>query len=283
MRGDCCGLHTSTMEASNLSGKTLLIVHEGGFGDSLQVLCFVRPLTRRAARVTLSVPPKLVEFVRYNLGESVDVVAAGPGSTFVDDYQFDEYIWGWSTADLFEALPAFEPLHAPTALRRSMFDRRSLQIGICWAAADWADLPESNSRSISDLTLLEPLLSLEGVDWHNLQVGASATQAENYPKLRYPNPPLTTFADTANLIAGLDAIVTVDTAVCHLAGRLGTPTFALLRHVADDRWGFGETTPWYPSMRLIREHRLDDWPGAIGTLANHLSSLRCDERPLRLF
>jgi hypothetical protein len=262
---------------TDLSDKTLLIVHTGGFGDGLQLLCFVRPLARRAAHVILGVPPELIELATYNLGDCAEIVAVEPGLLYEQIYQFDEYIIGWSMADVFEDLPTFEPLRTPRPRSKSAVDRQSLQIGICWAASNWHGLPVSG-RSVGDIGLLKPLFSLEGISWHCLQVGPLPTGIGMYPHLRYPDPPLTTFADTANLIAGLDAVVSVDTAVCHLAGRLGAPTFTLLQYVADEKWGFDETTAWYPSMRLIRQPRMDDWSGAIETLASQLSTLRHLER-----
>jgi hypothetical protein len=260
---------------TDLSDKTVLLVHTGGFGDSLQLMCFVRPLARRAARVIVGVPPELFELATYNLGDCAEIVAVGTEPQYESVYRFDAYIYGWSIVDLFEAVPTFEPLHAPRPLSWSTFDRASLHVGIGWAASDEAGSIPSE-RSIKDMALLEPLFSLEEVSWHSLQVGLSASQT--HPRLRRPDPPLATFADSANLIASLDAVVTVDTALCHLAGRLGVPTFTLLQHVADERWGFGDTTAWYPSMRLIRERRMGDWSEAIGTLAHHLSVLRDEAR-----
>jgi hypothetical protein len=257
---------------TDLSDKTLLIVQDGGFGDTLNFLCFIRPLATRAARVILSVPGELVEFVTHNFGDCAQVVPFDANAVYENVYHVTEYVWGWwSAAGLFEGVPLFEPLRAPHPIPRSTFDTRSRQVGICWAASDLPGNPPS-PRSINDLALLEPLFSLQRIEWHSLQVGASASHAERCPQLRRPDPPLITFEDTANLIAGLDAVVSVDTAVCHLAGRLGIPTFTLLHYVADDRWGLGGTTAWYPTMRLIREHRRDDWPSAIGELAHHLQA-----------
>jgi hypothetical protein len=279
---------------TNLAEKTLLVVHEGGFGDSLQLLCFMRSLAKRAKRVILSVPPELATLVAHNFGHIVDIVEAGPALRYLQ-YRFDEFIWGWSLPDLYDGVPEFEPLRAPHPVRRSILGATSLQVGICWVAADHQGSSIPDGRSVSDPTMLEPLFSLEHVEWHSLQVGPSRTQCDRYPFARQPHPPLTTFADTANLMSGLDAIVTVDTAVCHLAGRLGIPTFTLLRYVPDEKWGFGDTTSWYPSMRLIRHPEPDNWPSAIRILVDHLSSIGDDERsrstiaddrsrsPLRLF
>jgi hypothetical protein len=72
-----------------------------------------------------------------------------------------------------------------------------------------------------------------------------------------------TFGDTADLIADLDLVVTVDTGLAHLAGCLGVPTYLLLPFCSEFRWGLGDRTPWYPSMRLVRQAGLGDWGGVV--------------------
>jgi ADP-heptose:LPS heptosyltransferase len=87
------------------------------------------------------------------------------------------------------------------------------------------------------------------------------------------------FADTAALVQGLDAVVTVDTSVAHLAGGVGRPVLMLSRFDACWRWGLqGETTPWYASMRIFRQHRYGDWTLALQQLCDALARLDVDQR-----
>jgi ADP-heptose:LPS heptosyltransferase len=82
------------------------------------------------------------------------------------------------------------------------------------------------------------------------------------------------FADTAALMAGLDLIISVDTAPAHLAGALGRPVWILLPLIPDWRWGLhGEETPWYPTMRLFRQPARGDWDSVIRRLADELQRL----------
>ena len=82
------------------------------------------------------------------------------------------------------------------------------------------------------------------------------------------------FLDTARCIADLDLVITVDTSVAHLAGAMGKPVWVLLSFVPDWRWGVHTAqTPWYPSMRLYRQQRVGDWPGALNTVADDLTRL----------
>jgi ADP-heptose:LPS heptosyltransferase len=80
------------------------------------------------------------------------------------------------------------------------------------------------------------------------------------------------FAETAGLIANLDLVITIDTAVAHLAGAMGKPVWVLLKHVPDWRWMMGrEDSPWYPSMRLFRQEKLGDWAAPVRRIVKELS------------
>jgi hypothetical protein len=110
---------------------------------------------------------------------------------------------------------------------------------------------------------IAPLLARTDIEWHTLQVGERAVEADRYPSLVRPWPPLITFGDTADLIAELDMVVAVDTAVGHLAGCLGAPTYLMLPFCSEYRWGLEDRTPWYPSMQLVRQPAAGDWAGAV--------------------
>jgi ADP-heptose:LPS heptosyltransferase len=69
----------------------------------------------------------------------------------------------------------------------------------------------------------------------------------------------------------MDAVIAVDTAVCHLAGSMGVPTILLLRYSADWKWGVNDTTPWYPSMRILRQPEPGDWPGLVARMRTLLT------------
>ena len=79
------------------------------------------------------------------------------------------------------------------------------------------------------------------------------------------------FVDTASIIKSLDLVISVDSAIAHLAGSLGKPTWLLLNYVPDWRWGLGgENTDWYPSMRIFRQEKPGDWSGLLKTVRVHL-------------
>ena len=81
-------------------------------------------------------------------------------------------------------------------------------------------------------------------------------------------------ADTAALIEACDVIVSVDTAVAHLAAALGKPTWILLPYNADWRWlATGNTSPWYPSVTLLRQSKFGEWDDVMHQLADKLREL----------
>jgi hypothetical protein len=132
----------------------------------------------------------------------------------------------------------------------------------------WAGNPENCHSRKRDIPLerMTPLLRVPGVEFFSLQLGASA------PAMTDCTADLKDFADTAALIAELDLVISVDTAVAHLAGALGLPVWTLLPFVPDWRWGMtGETTSWYPTMRLFRQPSHEDWDSVIAQAAQELA------------
>ena len=142
----------------------------------------------------------------------------------------------------------------------------------------WAGNPKHlNDRNRSlPLALLAPLLTRPGRRWVSLQVGARSADiaaAGLVDRLEDLSPGLVDFAATAAALARLELLITVDTAVAHLAGTLGVPTWLLLPHAPDWRWGTtGEATPWYASVRLWRQPAAGDWAALLPRLMESLPS-----------
>jgi ADP-heptose:LPS heptosyltransferase len=117
------------------------------------------------------------------------------------------------------------------------------------------------------------MLSIEGVAYINLQpdssLGAKLTRKSSTPVTT-----LQDLADTAAIIDELDLVISVDTAVAHLGGASGPPVWTLLPFVPDWRWGLEtQTTPWFPTMRLFRQPKIEDWKSVIQRVAEELKKL----------
>jgi ADP-heptose:LPS heptosyltransferase len=126
------------------------------------------------------------------------------------------------------------------------------------------------------------VLQTSGIAWYSLQTGDRGQELAQLPPAIHVQdlaPCLHDFGDTALLLDQLDLVITVDTAVAHLAGALGKPVWVLLSAVPDWRWGVdGEQTPWYPTMRLFRQARAGDWAAVMLRVAQTLAAWRESER-----
>jgi ADP-heptose:LPS heptosyltransferase len=124
------------------------------------------------------------------------------------------------------------------------------------------------------LAALRPLLELPQVQLVSLQQDVTAEDADllrGYPQVIQTTGRLRDFAETAAVIARLDVVVSVDTAVAHLAGAMGKPLLLLLPFAADFRWLRERSdSPWYPTARLFRQREFNDWAGAVDDLRHAL-------------
>jgi len=247
----------------DLSDKTILVLSEQGVGDNIQMLRFLAPLADRARSVIVKVYPRLVPLVQANVDERVTVMINGVDKPFV----FDRYTNIMSLPHLFGRLPTFVPWHGPGRRSPLAARMRPIRAGICWAGNPFYGNDEQRSMP---LAYIAPLLDRPDVEWYSLQVGERAGDADRYPTIRRPWPPLVNFGETADLIAELDVVVSVDTAVAHLAGYLDIPTYLMVPCIADLRWGLGDRTPWYPSVRIIRQSSAGDWAGVVSRLGGFL-------------
>jgi hypothetical protein len=146
------------------------------------------------------------------------------------------------------------------------------KVGIAWAAGN-KDQSLLSQRSC-ELSHFLPLLSTPRIAFYSLQKGPRVTDLEQLddPKLLQDlNNQLRNFADTAAAVTQLDLVITVDTAVAHLAGALGKPVWVLLPFAPDWRWMLGrDDSPWYPTMRLFRQERPNDWNRVFSDVAEAL-------------
>ncbi|MFZ3135939.1 MAG: glycosyltransferase family 9 protein [Thermodesulfovibrionales bacterium] len=133
---------------------------------------------------------------------------------------------------------------------------------------------DSREIRICPFELFLPLLQLDDISFYSLQKGEAAKQVKHLPtgiKLIDYTEELQDFSDTAALIENLDLVISVDTAVAHLAGALGKPVWTLLNYHADWKWLENrEDSPWYPTMRLFRQPSPGDWESVISRVIKEL-------------
>jgi Tfp pilus assembly protein PilF len=266
-------------DGSDLAGRRILVHTEQGFGDTIQMARYLPMLAERGGEVILECPAALVRLLR-DLPGLKQIVASGDPLP-----EFDLYCPIMSLPLMFNTTPATIPWNGP-------YLRPDSTLAAQWAArlpADvnrpriglvWAGRPENKvdrKRSMR-LEQFAPLASIASARFISLQKGGAAEQARRPPaglELIDFTDELQDFTDTAALMANLDLIIAVDTAVAHLAGALGRQAWLLLPYRPDWRWMMDrEDSLWYPSLRLFRQKTRGDWGEVIGRVVQGLREFK---------
>ncbi len=263
-----------------ITAGPLLLVGEQGLGDMLQFVRYAPRLKALAGRVALCLSEPLVELV----------ATAGIADFVWTPEQAAEHRGPWlPLLSVFQALGA-SPETLPAAVPYLQVSRQridswrqringgsGLVIGLGWQGNPEAETGAVRGRSLP-LALLEPLSHWPQVQFLSLQKGPGAEQLASCPFRERFCPAQEqvdaawSFLDTAALASCCDLIISSDSALAHLAGALGLPVWLLLKQGPDWRWGLdGDSSPWYPSMRLFRQRCAGDWPEVIERLAAELA------------
>ncbi len=266
-----------------LRGKSLIIGFEGGHGDMIHFCRYGSVLKAMgAARVSLTCHPGLLEL--FGTLSGVDEVLSFPEEVSATGWDF------WT-------LPLSLPYHCQTRLHNipapipylkadparvakwlPLLPPAGFKIGLVWRGNPRFE--NDRNRSLPTLEVLSPLGAVSGVHFVSLQKGQGEEEAERPPAgfpLLHLGGALRDFADTAAIIAGLDLVISVDTAVVHLAGAMGKPCWVLLPdRLTDWRWLSGRTdSPWYPvGMRLFRKPFGGSWEQVISEVLKSLKSCK---------
>lgn len=244
----------------SLQGRTVLVTAEQGFGDAIQFARFVPALVARGARVLLECRPGLGALMG-TLGEGITPVETGGAVPEFDLIAPLMSLGGLLRAD-WQNLPSASYLAVPAGAGdfADVAAAPGLKVGLVWSGSQTR--ARNTLRSLAGAEL-SALMDVAGVTFFGLQVGADDhPTGAAYTDL---SPRLNTFADTAAAIMALDMVVTVDTAVAHLAGALGKPAWVMLSQPCDGYfWMLDRAdSPWYPTARLIRQPSTGDWAGVL--------------------
>jgi tetratricopeptide (TPR) repeat protein len=261
-----------------LSGKRLLLYAEQGFGDVLQFIRYARLLSGRGAEVLVECQRELVSLLSGQEGIAA-VYGRGDDLPAYDCHCPILSLPGLFGTDL-SNIPGEVPYLRAEDERLSYWrgrlegDGPGLKVGLSWAGRPTHK--KDRQRSLK-LMQLAPLGSVAGVTYYSLQKGDAAEESQRPPgglRLVDYTGELVDFADTAGLVGNLDLVISVDTAVVHLAGGMGKAVWTLLPYAPDWRWLLGrEDSPWYPTMCLFRQGKAGDWSEVIGRAAAELTGL----------
>jgi hypothetical protein len=320
-RGQCCShlpRHLQWVwDGRSLTGKRVLIRCYHGLGDTVQFIRYARLVKSIAKEVLVLAQGELLPLLSSI--EAIDGLAAleagDTGLCYDVDVEVMElpHVFRTTPENIPAGVPyiyANHPLNAnpPSAKRQALSSARQngivdvaahsgsdsgrenqgdaitpraarspaqdkMRVGIVWAAGDW------DPRRSVPVGLLAPLAELPGVELQVFQVGAALAEPREW---RAVIPQWKDIVTEADLLAMLDLMITVDSLPAHLVGALGIPVWTLLHKDADWRWMESRAdSPWYPTMRLLRQQQAGDWRPVIVAVTNELRELsrRRDQLP----
>jgi len=253
-------------QGEDLTGKTILLYSEQGLGDSFQFMRYAPLVAERAGRTLLVVQPEVEALARRMPGKH-EVFASGAP---LPDYDFHCPLLSLPLVmrTTLANVPADVPYLRVDAARQAAWTERlhtllpagKRRIGLVWAGRPTHGNDHNRSMKLQQFSAL---LALPDIAWVALQKGPALAETAALPAaahLTVLDAELRDFDDTAAVLSQLDALVTVDTSVAHLAGALGVPTWVMLPQLPDWRWMWQRSdSPWYPSFCLLRQNRRGDW------------------------
>jgi len=266
-----------------IRGRTLFVWAEQGLGDAVQFSRFLPLLAARGARVIAEVPGAFVSLLRRSLGSSVEVLDIGaPIPSF--DLHVPMLSLGLALGLDAESDLATAPWLRADEARVALWQGRLGRVPGPRIGLAWAGNPQhrNDARRSAALDTFEPLLralrarhGARGYQLVSLQTQLPARDRAAlaaHPEIFHFGEAIGSLEDTAALAACCELIVSVDTLAAHLAGAMGLAGRVLLPFVPDWRWFLARTdSPWYPSLRLLRQESAGDWESVARRLASELA------------
>jgi len=275
------------LRKKEIKGKTILLYPEGGIGDTLHFIRYAQRLKTMGATVIATVQKPLIPLLSYC--PYIDKLL--PSNTSRMPYDASSTLMSLPAIfnDNEETFPRTIPYLTPDPILVNYWknkltrDPTTLKIGICWQADvknDVSRLPIAR-RGIP-LTQFYCLASIHNLQFYSLQkydgVEQLKTIAPDFPIHIFDDDfdkKHGSFMDTAAVMEHMDLIITVDTAIAHLAGALGRPVWLLLPYSADWRWIVNRTdSPWYPTMRIFKQPAPFDWDSVMTTVYYALEQIQ---------
>ena len=278
-------------DGEDIAGRTILLHDEGGFGDTLQFIRYAPLLAENGERIVLRVQRPLVRLLRRSFPHLV--IAGDDDPLPAHDLHCPMLSLPHVLGTRLETVPARTPYLTVCAESVQRWRERltaargdgAVSVGLVWAGSPRLGMPQAramNLRRSIGRAGLAPLAGVAGVQLVSLQYG-SAELAPDWPPgptLFDPMAEMADFDDTASLVLALDLVVTVDSAVAHLAGALGRPVWVLSRYDACWRWLAGRRdSPWYPTLRLYRQPRPGNWDAVLAEVVRDLAAFTATAMP----
>ena len=269
------GFRQPLWNGEDIAGKRILVHAEQGLGDAIQFLRYLPMVAQRGATVILEVKPEMTRLAQQFAGIAQIVTYGEPLPEF--DWQVPMLSLPRAFKTRVDSIPADVPyLHADGQLVEEWRTRLGPQSGKPRVGLAWAGNPTQGIDRFRSLKLgqLAPFARATNVAFHSVQKGYATEQLKSPPpglQIIDHSEELTDLSQTAALMMNLDLIVSTCTSPPHLAGALGRPVWIMVPSNGDWRWMVhGDTTPWYPTMRLFRQESYANWDSTIERVAGEL-------------
>jgi tetratricopeptide (TPR) repeat protein len=271
---------TPVWRGEDIGDKVLLVHDEQGYGDTIQFCRYLSMARKYCSKLVFETRRSLLPLFK-DMGPIDHLIerSAAPNRRTIWDLHVPllslPHLLGTGVDSIPNATPYLSPDPSRVAHFLDEMDRCRINIGLVWAGNPSHHNDRNRSMSLTQLT---PLFNLPKVAWHSLQIGAAAKETAKLPvgfSIHQWADSLNSFADTAALVWALDLVISVDTAVAHLAGALGKKVWLLLPpHNVDWRWQLDKSTsPWYPTMNVFRQPCDQDETILVKELNSHLIAL----------
>jgi tetratricopeptide (TPR) repeat protein len=266
----------------SFAGRQLVITRDQGFGDAIQMVRYLPAVKARGGRVALHTLPALAPlFAQLADVDELRVVDGGGQIEAADDLHIPLLGLPGALGTELASIPAPIPyLHAPPE-RITRWSARlaracpepdaAVRVGIVWAGD--TTHASDHHRSVA-FEQLAPLARVPGIAWFGLQKCRDEERRSFGAVTLEPlGAEIVDFADTAAILEHLDLVISVDTAIVHLAGAMGKPVWTLIAFAPDWRWLLArDDSPWYPTMRIFRQPRAGDWEAVVAVVARELAA-----------
>jgi Flp pilus assembly protein TadD len=269
--------HIPEWKGEEIRGKSILFHAEQGLGDTIMTSRFAFDLANCGAKITLCLPPELVPLFEAQVWPDVSVMSMNDLTTDVAkrfDLQSPMYsAMRWLGIEKSDIRPS--PYFTAPRITTEPVSRGTFNIGICWASGtrtrelDWR-------RRVAPLKHWLKLAEIPGVRLYSLQKSPEAAEIADLGAealITDPTRSFTSFAETAAFMEKLDLVISVDTAMVHLAGALGKSCWMLSQFSHCWRWweiALGSARPWYDSVQIIRQNSPGDWEGQLAQVHERL-------------
>lgn len=264
-------------EWSGEHGENVLVIAEQGYGDLINFCRFVRDVRLVSSRVALACDGNIAGLMS-GLDGIDEIVDLDEESIRKASEKYPFYCRVMSIPRILSldvkssSVPYLKPDPSRVNHWKTLLSDGDFNVGICWQGGkrSHSEMIFNDRKRSVDLGLLEPLLKVEGAKFYSLQ----KDWKEPHERIVDIMSECGDFLDAASLISCMDLVISVDTAIAHVAGSIGAPVWMLARLGGCWRWGNGgEFTFWYPSMTVLRQEKMDDWGPVVSEVSARLSGL----------